>query len=59
MAFNNGKTSFLAAILAFLAACNFSEVDPESFYTEETAVYLQKSHHLFDYLTDSQHIPEV
>ena len=59
MAFNNGKTSVFAVILAFLAASNFLEVDPIYLKVEETGVYLQKSDYLFEYLTDSQHVPEV
>ena len=57
--FNNGKSSIFAAFLAILTSFSFLEVDPELFQIEESAIFTQKSKFVFDYLTDSHHIPEV
>ena len=57
--FNNGKSSIFAAFLAILISFSFLEVDPELFQIEESAIFNQNSKFVFDYLTDSQHIPEV
>ena len=57
--FNNGKSSIFAAFLAILTSFSFLEVDPELFQIEESAIFNQNSKFVFDYLTDSHHIPEV
>ena len=57
--FNNGKSSIFAAFLAILTFFSFLEVDPKLFQIEESAIFNQHSKFVFDYLTDSQHIPEV
>ena len=54
--FNNGK---FAAFSAILTSFSFIEVDPELFQIEESAIFNQNSKFVFDYLTDSHHIPEV
>ena len=59
MAFNNGKSSFLAAILAVLISLIFVEVDPELYQIKETAIFTQDSKFVFEYLTDSTHISAV
>ena len=57
--FNNGKSSIFVAFLAILTSFSFLEVDPKLFQIEESAIFTQRSKFVFDYLTDSQHIPEV
>ena len=57
--FNNGKSSIFAAFLAILTSFHFLELDPELFQIEESAVFNQNIKFVFDYLTDSHHIPEV
>ena len=57
--FNNGKSSIIAAFLAIITSFNFVEVDPELYQIEESAIFSQDSKFVFNYLIDSQHIPEV
>jgi len=59
MAFDNGKSSFLAAILAVLMSLIFVEVDPALYQVKETAIFTQDSKFVFEYLTDSRHISTV
>merc|ERR1712062_647963 len=56
IAFNNGKSSFLAAILAVLTSLSFMEVDPELYRIQEDAIFTQDSKFVFEYLTDSSHV---
>ena len=57
--FSGGKSSIVAAVLAILASLHFMEADPQQWKVEESAVFLQSSHFLFQYLTDPTKIPEV
>lgn len=57
--FNGGKSSIAAAFLAILASLHFMEVDPQQWKAEESAVFIQPSHFLFQYLTDPINVPEV
>ena len=57
--FSGGKSSIVAAFLAVLASLHFMEADPQQWKAEESAVFLQSSHFLFQYLTDPAKIPEV
>ena len=57
--FSGGKSSVAAAVLAILTSLHFMEVDPQQWKAEESAVFLQSSHFLFQYLTDPINVPEV
>ena len=59
LAFNNGKSSFLAAILAVLTSLGFMEVDPELYQIKEVAIFTQDSKFVFENLIDSRHISSV
>ena len=59
IAFNNGKSSFLAAILAVLTSLSFMEVEPELYQIKEDAIFTQDSKFVFEYLTDSSHVSSV
>merc|ERR1712018_953203 len=56
--FSGGKSSVAAAVLAILTSLHFMEVDPQQWKAEESAVFLQSSHFLFQYLTDPINVPE-
>ena len=57
--FSGGKSSVAAAVLAILTSLHFMEVDPQQWKAEESAVFLQSSHFLFQCLTDPINVPEV
>ena len=57
--FSGGKSSIAAAFLAILASLHFMEVDPQQWKAEESAVFIQSSHFLFQYLTDPINVPQV
>ena len=57
--FKNGKSSLLAVVLAIITATILFEVDPKVYQIEETAIYVQNSEFIFDYLTDPRHITGV
>jgi hypothetical protein len=59
MALFEGKSTKLAVILAILMALGYSEVDPETWKAEESAMFAQTSSQLFDYVTNPDNIPEV
>ena len=47
------------SFLAILAASSWTAVDPETWKTEENAIFNQDSKILFNFLTDLRYIPEV
>ena len=57
--FNGGYSTFFATITAIFASLYIWEVDPKAYEVEQSAIYTQTQHALFDYITNPNNIPQV